>query len=128
METATVTEDRLNPFVLARMADVATPDAPDSPGGDWLDTVYVSALEIIEDYEDDDERRDAIAERAGSVVPVYTHLRWEVFVDLAAYNEDPTELGADPSDMNQCAGVCLYLIAERLMAAVIEDAEDADDE
>jgi hypothetical protein len=49
-----------------------------------------------------------------------------VFVDLGAYNEDPAgELGDDGSDLTQAAGVALYLIASRLVAALAQELPDA---
>lgn len=112
-ETATYT-----PFELAGMADVASPDSVTSAGAEWLALVAGRA----DEYSDDTEYlEDWIAEVADSVVPIYTHRRWLVFVDLAAYTEDTTELGVDGSDMTQAAGVALYMIAERLLAAVLED-------
>lgn len=109
-----------SPYELAGMADCASPDSSESPGAVWLETVW-----SVADGYDEPRDWDVVGELADSCVPVYTHNRWQVFVDLAAYNEDPTDLGADGSDMNQAAGVCLYLIAERLIAAIwAEDGED----
>lgn len=104
------------------MAGVASPDSPDSPGAEWLMLVERAAGDIERD-------EDGISETADAIVPVYTHQRWLVFVDLAAYQEDPSGLGADTSDMTAAAGVALYMIAERLLTALLEDRdEDEDDE
>jgi hypothetical protein len=43
-----------------------------------------------------------------------------VFVDLAAWQEDIEEFGPI-TDMEQGAGVALYMIAERLLTAIVED-------
>jgi hypothetical protein len=61
-------------------------------------------------------------------VPIYTHERWQVFVDLQAYQEDVSEYG-DADDLTNAAGVALYMIAERLVHALateLSDALDAD--
>ncbi len=111
-----MTTDTRTVWQLARLADCADPDSLESPGAEWLKMVASSA--------DDIEDPETIGEVADSCVPVYTHNRWQVFVDLAAYQEDPTDLGADAEDMTQCAGVCLYLIAERLLGALATEADD----
>lgn len=107
----------LNAYRLAGMAECASPDSPDSPGVRFLLRVASDFAERVADGEeyDDDAAYDMAHEVADAAVPIYTHERWVTFVDLAAYNEDPSELGADASDMTELAGVCLYLIAERLV-------------
>ena len=55
---------------------------------------------------------------------IYTHQRWQEFVDLAAYLEDPSEYGIDLTDSERYAGVCLYMIAERLVRALVDEAEE----
>lgn len=120
--------DTINAFEIARMVDVASPDAVDSPGGEWLEQVYGDAVELIADNDGDayavDD--DDVADRADSIVPVYTHERWQVFVDLAAYTEDIAELGdVDPDDLTRSiAGVALYMIARRVYEAVVEEAQE----
>ena len=105
---------------LARMASCADPDHQDSPGAHWLTTVADSAKEVTNE--------DEVSETADSVVPIYTVERWRVFVDLGAWEEDVTELGADASDLTQCAAIALYQIAERLLTAVVEARDDAEDD
>lgn len=118
METVTDTEH--TPYALARLADCSSPDSPESAGAQWLARV-ASCLDEIEDEDD-------VSEQADSIVPIYTHEVWTVFVDLGAYNEDPTELGADAGDMEGCAKVCLFMIAERLLHVLLEEKEGADEE
>lgn len=113
-----------NPYVLARMADCASPDREDSPGAHYLEMVADSVVEAVE-YGDD--RDDIPWAAADQCVPVYTYNVWRTFVDLGAWQEDPTELGCDGSDMEQAAKVCLYAIGERLAAAVLDDMGEADD-
>jgi hypothetical protein len=115
-----------NPYELASLAECASPDSLTSPGASFLERVADAADSIREEGGDEDN----VSEAADSAVPVYTHERWQVFVDLAAYNEDVTELGATGDDLTGCAGVALYMIAERLLHALLaEDVdEDADEE
>ena len=112
-------------YVLARMADCAAPDSEDSPGAHFLEMVADSVVEAVE-Y--DDDRDDIPSQAADECVPIYTYDVWRTFVDLAAWQEDPTELGADGSDMEQAAKVCLYIIGERLAWAILEDMGSEDDD
>lgn len=107
---------------LARLADVADPDTPESPGARWLQQVASLADELNE-YYNECEQKDAVTEAADSLVPVYTHERWRVFCDLAAYNEDTSDYG-QPADMTEGAGVALYMVAERLLSALVAEESD----
>ena len=107
-----------NPYVLAGMADCASPDTKDSPGARFLGLVADSVVEAVENEGD---RDDIPWTAADQCVPIYTFDVWRTFTDLAAWQEDPTELGADGSDMEQAAKVCLYIIGERLAAAMLDD-------
>lgn len=69
-----------------------------------------------------------MAEIADAAPDVYTHTRWQEFADLGAWQEDPTEIGSDGSDMTAAAGVCLYMIAERLAWALLGELAEQDDE
>lgn len=116
----------MNAYQLAHMADVQSPDSLESPGAEWLVQVASYADELESGDQDD------ITQAADSVVPIYTHNRWQVFVDLCAYTEDITDLSASP-DMTDQAGVALYMIAERLLTALVDalveaKAEDGDDD
>lgn len=113
-----------NPNQLARIAECYSPDSFTSPGARFLEEIADSVNERREDGSL--VRVDAPAEIADAAVPVYTHERWQTFVDLGAYEEDVSELGADASDLTQCAAVALYMIAERLAGALIEQ-DDEDD-
>lgn len=112
-------------YELACMAEVASPDGPDSPGAKWLRYVEQIAMEAIEYGADLGED---VHEYADSAVPVYTYERWQVFVDLAAYEEDDEGLCGPDDDMTQRAGVALYVIAARLIAALGEDVTDDDED
>ena len=113
-----------NAYVLARMADCASPDSLESMGAMFLTAVAEVTVDATE-YDDD---RDEIPwTAADQCVPVYTYDVWRTFVDLGAGQEDPTDHGADGSDMERAAKVCLFAIGERLAAAVLEDMEDMGD-
>ncbi len=132
---------------LARLADCADPDKPDglawpyvdgdeerarmnadaSPGAQFLRRVEDNVLEWF-DNEQSGDFDDYAGELADNAVPVYTHERWRVFVDLAAYDEDISELGSDSSDLTEAAGVALYLIAERLARALHDEYAEADED
>lgn len=143
--------DNLTTWQLANMADCASPDMPDhygfeprttvtyhpspSPGAEFLRRIARDIEEGINynpDARTPEDLEDLASETADTAVPVYTHKKWATFADLAAYNEDPTELGFDGADMGKGADVCLYLIASRLAGALIElhfeGLEDDDDE
>lgn len=114
------------PYALASLAGCASPDSPDSPGARFLKRVETDVFETIE-YDGGIEPHADVHETAFQIadrcVPVYTHERWETFVDLAAYTEDTRELGDDGSDLTQSAGLALYMIAERLAAELLEEAQ-----
>ena len=138
---------------LARLAECSDPDAHDgrgfdhydgppvegSPGAQWLRHVENAAGDILGDAESlADNPGDTLAERADyngrlhetadGAVPDYTHERWQVFVDLCAYQEDTDELAGPDTDMNDRAGIALYMIAERLLRAILDAEEPEDDE
>lgn len=101
-----------SPWGLARLAGVASPDTLDSPGAIWLLRVARESVGIAP---------DAIRITADRLVPQYTREIWRVFVDLAAYNENVTDVDGPITDMTQAAGVALHLIAERLLRVLIEE-------
>src|SRR4051812_11998356 len=115
-------------------ADCASPDSPTSAGAHFLTNVRDNVVERVEGFDADDLEalrsevgtvQDVVSEIADEAPNVYTYTLWCQFVDLAAYNEDPTELGADGSDMEQSARVCLYMIAERLAQALFTEIHEA---
>jgi hypothetical protein len=78
-------------------------DGPDSPGSEWLDDLGSAFDEAWEtgrfptsgDHGDRGETgeygSDVIAELATASVSVYTHQRWQVFVDTCAYSSEEAE-------------------------------------
>lgn len=128
-----------SPFHLSGLADCYSPDSSDSPGAEFLASVARDVAEHVEPYRTDEDdldvyrarvddlQQDAAHEIADSAVPIYTHDRWATFVDLGAYNEDVTEF-VEVSDLTDAAGVALYMIASRLVAALAQELTDALDE
>ncbi|HXK40382.1 MAG TPA: hypothetical protein VJ837_06145 [Candidatus Paceibacterota bacterium] len=121
---------------LAHMADVSSPDSAESEGAKWLESVREDALALFADNEGEslEDLLDKASEYADQAVPIYTHNRFEVLVDLAAYDEEINDFG-QPEDMVQAAGWSLYMVAERLIRAIVEDkvsdrdlAEDEDED
>lgn len=115
----------LKVYELARMADCGSPDSLESPGARFLESVRDAVAEAAEGNPENDDWSEEAAQIADDAPDVYTHQRWLEFVDLAAYQEDPTELG-EISDMTAAAGICLYIIAERLAFALFELAAEGD--
>ena len=113
---------------LARMASCADPDKaqtaenPGSDGAVFLHRCADDARELFDSHPDTREREDYVGEYADGAVPVYTCDLWRTFVDLAAWEEDPSDVG-EPEDMTSAAGICLYLIADRLIRAILEDMD-----
>ena len=121
-----------SPFFLADKAGCGSPDGMDSPGARFLADIARDVAEWVGQWNTPDDTRDALSdigdqasEMADRAVPIYTHERWATFTDLAAWDEDPSELGVDGSDMTAAAGVALYMIAERLVYALAEELSEA---
>ncbi len=100
---------------LARLADCADPDTLTSAGAQFLQSVEGA----YEDMRENEATADDVHEYADGAVPIYTHEVWATFADLAAWNEDPSELIGDQGDMTKGATVALYMIAERLLSALL---------
>lgn len=122
---------------LAHLAECGSPDSPTSPGAAFLASVRDSLVENIEKgYLDPDDPSDLVHEIADDAPDVYTHTRWLEFVDLAAYQEYPTEFEPggpdlkDPDYLFDLPGRCLYVIADRLCHALLDGlaSEGSDDD
>ncbi len=124
--TATVDGQEFTLWELANLADCGSPDSLTSAGARFLFNVADATAEQVAVYraegtlEDDYDYSGELHEIADNAPDVYTHTLWSEFVDLAAYNEDASELGADASDMEKCARICLYMIADRLTRALVD--------
>jgi hypothetical protein len=133
----------LSPYALASMADCGTPDTMQTDGAKFLASVrnnFVDAVEYaqsdmpdmsISDILDHMDSAGELHQIADDAPDVYTAVMWSEFLDLSAYNEDPSEyMLADCQDMGKAARVCLFMIAERLLNALSDqlrtDIDDAD--
>ena len=118
-------------YRLANESDCHGPDSNESPGAKFLESVRDAVVEAF-DYNNkdvnDDTAQDIVSEAADNGPDIYTHAMWSEFLDLCAYNEDPTELGFDGSDMDQGARICLYVIAERCAGAVMTALRETSEE
>jgi len=121
-----------NPFVLANAADCGTPETSTSAGSVFLVRVRSAVHELLSELDSDGRNllRDGsmdddgtLHEIADSSVPIYTHELWSTFVDLSAYNEDVDEY--EPTDLNNAAGIALFVIAERLVGSLVDEGRDA---
>ena len=134
----------LTTWHLANLAGCGSPDRPDgigvsppadlstvdpSPGAKFLRSVADDLAErIAYVFADLDpagcdlarELDEEVREVADAAPSIYTFTRWQEFTDLAAWQEDATELGASADDLTGAAGVALYVIAERLALALVE--------
>ena len=128
-------------YELARTVEIADPDFESSPGAKFLTSVrdaFIEWVEYTRDCDNDvetivDRAYDAAHEETDRVVPVYTSVIWETFVDLAAYGYD--DAGENTwGDMTEQATYVLARIAEQLFVELAsayygfysEADEDAD--
>jgi len=116
-------------FSLAGPADCMSPDSPTSPGALFLGRVRDDVIERVEDITDlsdfERETEELTHEIADNAVPIYTADKWATFVDLGAYQEDVSELAGDEGDMDKLGSIALYVIAERLVQAILSDLTEA---
>lgn len=104
---------------LARFAECQDPSNESTEGAVFLDSTRRSVIESLRDLEDiSDWDENTTHEIADSAPDVYTHRRWLEFVDLCAYREDLSDYSGEMTDL---AGIALYLIAERLVNALITE-------
>lgn len=116
-------------------ADCGSPDSKESPGAELLIEVRDVTCDLIEEVADDFDDVDefdniddngALHEIADGAPSVYTGRMWDQFADLNANQEDPSELcDPDGMDMDKLAGICLYMIADRLARAIVQEVRDA---
>lgn len=125
-----MTDEKLNAYELARVAEVQSPDSLESPGALFLLSVQDAVTEHLT-YEQSIGHEystvvggSMIADDCVTTLESHgTYGKWQAFVDLLAFQEDTSDLGA-PEDMNQGADWALYMIAERLAVALLETADD----
>lgn len=115
---------------LSGLAECSLPETDD--GREFLTLVADSFCETVEDGEPADttdltDLMDHAAHgTADDAVPVYTHRKWKVFVDVAAYSEDVSELVHGKRDLTgeDVANAALYLIADRLFRSLATEYEE----
>lgn len=97
----------------------------------FFELIRDNVLERTDDIDADDWKRLMVEDYDGSAheiadqAPnVYTSRLWNQFLGTRAYQEDPSELGAQADDMEKAAGVCLYMIAERLVHALADEIQE----
>lgn len=125
----TKTLETRNAYQLANLADVSSPDAPDSPGALMLLLVQSAVWELLraESDSDADVLRDMVGQEIDGVAPsIYTHEKWQQFTDLAAWEEDLSEWVGPGSDydMDRLSNLALWQIGERLAYRLIEEWEE----
>lgn len=115
---------------LARVAGVADPDDLASPGAEFLKDLRDDLVQRL-DYEDDplvwlaheDASYDYCAlrsdEMAGEIVSTYR--RWQVFVDLCAYDTDIEDyVGQEVMDLNALRDVALAVTGAQVLRALVD--------
>jgi hypothetical protein len=126
--------NKRNAYELANDADVTTPDSPESYGATFLLSIQDYVLEMIEtvvegqDETTGDDLRNNVWSAIDGSVPIYTYQKWMTFVDLAAWQEDASEMfGSDvvkvDEALDQLSDIALNQIADRLAYRLIESWE-----
>lgn len=122
----------LTAFELAGMAGCGTPDSSESAGARLLAGVRDAVVEAAEagrlGAESAEDAIDVAHGIADAAPDVYTHTRWQEFLDLCAYQEEPEIDGEWPANLTDAAAVALYQIARRLAEALLTELDDEDDE
>lgn len=128
----------LNAYQLADLAAAQCPDSLESAGAEFLTSIRDSVAEQLEWFADNTSSADNVAdlasefrdssdectEIADGAPSIYTYTRFKQFTDLAAWQEDISDYSDGESDMEKLAGYALYVIAERLIAALVTEIED----
>lgn len=112
-------QETYSEFTLANMASASFDS---EVGASFLKSVRDSFVEYAS-YDEDGttDWDDATHEIADGAVPVYTSDLWKTFEAMGAWTEDVTELG-EIASMVKGAQIALFLIAERLVRALAEEA------
>ena len=123
------TEDFQNPYILARLADCATPDNPSSPGAAFLLDVadaYGDARGNADDGSaDTDDLPFTIADEACYRLESRgTHGLILAAVDLCAYREDVSDYTEPTTDAHHLLQTGLYVIAARLVHALQTETDE----
>jgi hypothetical protein len=112
-------QEEYSEYTLANMADVVSAEGE---AGAFLLQVRDSYWEYARyDADGTTDWHDTAHEIADGAVPVYTSNLWETFVALRAWHEDVSEFGPI-EDMTRGAQIAIFMIAERLVMALAEEA------
>jgi hypothetical protein len=111
------------------LADCGSPDTHESAGALLLTQTRDAFLRFIDSNPEatGEDIRDDVSAITGDMVSVYTHERWQEFVDLAAYQEE-CEFGEWPADLSDAAGLALYQILDRMVSALARMIDDAEED
>jgi hypothetical protein len=132
--------DTVASWRLARTADCSCPEGAERAGAAFLDSVfsdflYTAQNDVAESGGDNayDIRRSLERfdwnETADGAIPIWTHQKWQTFVEIGAYDEDVSDLvNSRKVTGDDCANAALYIIADRLLRALSEELADACDE
>lgn len=122
MRATTIRE--MTAYELSRLADCGTPDHSESSGALFLKSIRDEVLEAFGETElDESIDEDRVHQIADNAPDVYTHKRWQEFVDLQAYDEDVNDYLTGTENLTTIAGLALYVIAERLVTALVQELE-----
>jgi hypothetical protein len=132
--------DTVASWRLARTADCSCPEGQERAGAAFLDSLFsdfVCAAQNDLDVSGGDDARDIRKalqdfewhETADGAIPIYTHRKWQAFVEIGAYDEDVSDL-VDSRKVtgDDCANAALYIVADRLLRALSEELADKCDE
>lgn len=123
--------ENLSVYELARIADCLDPDNFTSPGAKFLGDVRDNLVIALKDANGEELEEDVIMEICDSAPDIYTHQKWQEFVDLGAYqlamgsgDVDLQDYMGASFDMDGMASVALYIIAERLINNLINEMDN----
>lgn len=137
----------MSAYTLADMAMTTCPDSLDSAGAEFLTAVRSDVVEqlryLVDTAAPEDDpidpaelaelgrQHDVLTEVADGAPSIYTFQKFRQFTDLAAWQEDISDYADGETDMEKMAGIALYMIAERLVSALLDyvaDFESSEDE
>lgn len=105
----------LSVWDLYRHANCGRPDSSSSPGAEFLHYVRDEVVRVWQRLDDPVELDES------DEAPV---IKWQEFVDLAAYNESPEMSEHWPSDLDEAATLALYQIADRLACYLFQELKE----
>jgi hypothetical protein len=110
---------------LANLADCANDN---EQAADFLAGVRDAVVELTGEIAPEDWQRDAVENYAGALdqiadnaMSVYTFEKWQQFTGTRAWSEDLSEWVPNHTDMGKLADLALFIIANRLAVALVEE-------